>query len=71
VSETLLQDVMSTELCSSCHERLVIEVEPDSDVEEGTSAVYESVLDDIELSCGCHYHWYAGRYRKGCATVGG
>ena len=58
---------MSTELCSSCHERLVIEVEPDSDVEDGTSAGHESVPDDVELSCGCHYHWYARLDRQGSA----
>ncbi|EXJ61447.1 uncharacterized protein A1O5_11763 [Cladophialophora psammophila CBS 110553] len=49
---------MSAELCSSCHEPLLIEVEPDSDVEESKAAAQiQSVPDDVELSCGCHYHW--------------
>ncbi|KIW78522.1 hypothetical protein Z517_08360 [Fonsecaea pedrosoi CBS 271.37] len=49
---------MSDRLCSSCHEPLLLEVEPDSDVEDSKAAAQiQSVPDDVELSCGCHYHW--------------
>jgi hypothetical protein len=51
---------MADQICASCHDPLVIEVEPDSDVEiedKKASADVESVPDDVELSCGCHYHW--------------
>lgn len=50
---------MADQTCSSCHESLFIEVEPDSEVEDSkATAQVESVPDDVELSCGCHYHWY-------------
>ena len=50
---------MTDQLCSNCYEPLLIEVEPDSDVEETKApAQVQSVPDDVELSCGCHYHWY-------------
>jgi len=49
---------MADEICSSCQEPLLIEVEPDSDVEDSKAvAQVQSVPDDVELSCGCHYHW--------------
>ena len=49
---------MSTELCASCSESLLIEVEPDSEVEESkVSEHINSVPDDVELGCGCHFHW--------------
>jgi ferredoxin len=50
---------MAELLCATCQEPLVLEVEPDSDFEESKApAQVESVPDDVELSCGCHYHWY-------------
>ena len=49
---------MTTELCASCSEPLLLEVEPDSDVEESKiTNRTDSVPDDVELSCGCHFHW--------------
>ncbi|EXJ89589.1 hypothetical protein A1O3_02656 [Capronia epimyces CBS 606.96] len=49
---------MATEICSSCHEPLLIDFEPDSDIEDSKAvAQLQSVPDDVELSCGCHYHW--------------
>ena len=48
---------MAEQLCASCQEPLSIEVEPDSDFEDSKApAQIESVPDDVELSCGCHYH---------------
>ncbi|KAJ9607299.1 hypothetical protein H2200_008372 [Cladophialophora chaetospira] len=49
---------MAEQLCASCQEPLVIEIEPDSDVEDSKApSEVDSVPDDVELSCGCHYHW--------------
>ncbi|KAL6241361.1 hypothetical protein RBB50_011625 [Rhinocladiella similis] len=49
---------MAAQICSSCQESLFIEIEPDSDVEDSKAAAQVvSVPDDVELSCGCHYHW--------------
>jgi len=46
---------MSTDVCAVCHDPLFIEVEADSDSEDhGTE---ESIPDDVELGCGCHFHW--------------
>jgi hypothetical protein len=58
---------MADLLCATCQEPLVIEVEPDSDVEDSKApAQVESVPDDVELSCGCHYHWYCNASFLGC-----
>ncbi|KAJ9498866.1 hypothetical protein LTR99_005055 [Exophiala xenobiotica] len=49
---------MTDQTCASCQESLFIEVEPDSEVEDSKATAHvESVPDDVELSCGCHYHW--------------
>ncbi|KIV80816.1 hypothetical protein PV11_08292 [Exophiala sideris] len=49
---------MPDQVCEICHEALFIEVEPDSEVEDTKApAQVERVPDDVELSCGCHYHW--------------
>ena len=51
---------MSTDVCASCYDPLVIEIDPDSDSETqaaGSSSTPESIPDDVELGCGCHYHW--------------
>lgn len=49
---------MADQLCSTCHEPLLLEVEPDSDIEDSkASARIHSVPDDVELSCACHFHW--------------
>ncbi|KAJ9129653.1 hypothetical protein NKR19_g10255 [Coniochaeta hoffmannii] len=55
----------STLSCASCHDPLVMSVEPDSDSESGqqpgpsssAQASSETVPDDLHLPCGCHYHW--------------
>lgn len=45
-------------LCTACSEPLLVEIEPDSDVEDSkASMAAESVPDDVELNCGCHFHW--------------
>ena len=50
---------MANQECSTCHEPLLLEIEPDSDVEDSkTPAANESILDDVELNCcACHFHW--------------
>ncbi|KEF60260.1 uncharacterized protein A1O9_05110 [Exophiala aquamarina CBS 119918] len=49
---------MPEQLCSTCDEPLLIEVEADSDVENSKAAAkVHTIPDDLELSCGCHYHW--------------
>lgn len=46
------------DLCYTCNEPLVVEIDPDSDVDDGKSPTSpESVPDDVELKCGCHFHW--------------
>lgn len=54
-------------LCKVCEESLVLRLDPDEDVDDeagassaGPSTVSESVPDDLELPCGCHFHWYVG-----------
>ncbi|KAM0334005.1 hypothetical protein ACHAQA_001025 [Verticillium albo-atrum] len=39
--------------CKDCHDPLVLELGPDSDGEEEAT----TVPDDLELRCGCHFHW--------------
>jgi hypothetical protein len=51
---------MSADVCASCHEPLLLEIETDSDAEEQdapSSSTPGSIPDDVELRCGCHYHW--------------
>jgi hypothetical protein len=52
--------------CVSCHDPLIIELEPDDDedVEMGESSATgehasaaRTVPDDVHLNCGCHFHW--------------
>ncbi|KAG6022103.1 hypothetical protein E4U41_002315 [Claviceps citrina] len=53
--------------CKTCEKPLVIRLDDDSDdegIHEGTSpspdiipAEAETVPDDLELRCGCHFHW--------------
>ncbi|RWA03456.1 hypothetical protein EKO27_g11648 [Xylaria grammica] len=42
-----------TTTCKICEDPLVIEVED----EEGEDAGPQTVPDDLELSCSCHFHW--------------
>jgi hypothetical protein len=68
-------------LCVSCHDPLILSIEPDSDIEaEGVNeenegkilkpsgqpspsssssvaAGFDAIPDDVELRCGCHFHW--------------
>ncbi|KAH8887779.1 hypothetical protein GQ53DRAFT_749469 [Thozetella sp. PMI_491] len=38
--------------CKACQEPLVIEVDL-----ENSDEITDTVPDDLELSCGCHFHW--------------
>lgn len=52
------------DFCAACQEPLLVLVESDSENEGSkNTAVPESVPDDVELNCGCHFHWYA------CLTI--
>ncbi|KAG5926526.1 hypothetical protein E4U42_003238 [Claviceps africana] len=42
-------------LCKACEEPLVIRVDDDAD--GGAPVEAETVPDDLELRCGCHFHW--------------
>jgi len=46
---------MST--CKACDEPLVLRVDEDED--EGANNENQTVPDDLELQCGCHFHWYS------------
>ncbi len=49
---------MAKDTCGTCTEPLYIEIDLDSDVEDSKAlAKPETVPDDVEFSCGCHYHW--------------
>lgn len=50
---------MADQICAACHDTLWLTIEPDSDEEESgkAAASTEAVPDDVELSCGCHFHW--------------
>lgn len=47
--------------CAKCHSECVIELDPD-DFDEATSSAVggtsSTVPDDLNLQCGCHFHWY-------------
>jgi hypothetical protein len=57
--------------CAACKEPLIVAVEPhsgDDDDDSGeepmtaandTTVITETVPDDVELPCGCHFHWFA------------
>ena len=47
-----------SDLCAACEETLFVLID-ESDAEDSSKALEnsESVLDDVELSCGCHFHW--------------
>ncbi|RMD43358.1 hypothetical protein DV735_g1751, partial [Chaetothyriales sp. CBS 134920] len=49
---------MADGICSSCTEPLYIEIDLDSDAEDTKApASLETIPDDVQLSCGCHFHW--------------
>lgn len=43
-------------LCKECDEALVLRLDPDVDTNSEVEAS-ESIPDDLELPCGCHFHW--------------
>ncbi|KAI0186791.1 hypothetical protein EV127DRAFT_166701 [Xylaria flabelliformis] len=43
----------ATSICKVCEDPLVVEVED----EDGDSTGVQTVPDDLELACGCHFHW--------------
>ncbi|TQN72012.1 hypothetical protein CSHISOI_03525 [Colletotrichum shisoi] len=44
-------------VCKACEDPLVIVLEPESDDEGYTAEDPQNVPDDLELPCGCHFHW--------------
>lgn len=46
-------------VCKACQDPLVISIEPDSEDEGQGTEETQNVPDDLELPCGCHFHWYA------------
>ncbi|KZF20132.1 hypothetical protein L228DRAFT_241317 [Xylona heveae TC161] len=49
-------------VCIECQNPLVVEVERDEDDElmvgsSSSAAATTTVPDDVELGCGCHFHW--------------
>jgi hypothetical protein len=51
----------SSDVCVTCQEPLLLEIDSDSDVEEGSSSqsfAPTAVPDDLEFPCSCHFHWY-------------
>lgn len=48
--------------CVQCHEPLMLKVEETPDEPGVPTASYANghshyVPDDVELACGCHFHW--------------
>ncbi|KAI0206752.1 hypothetical protein F4808DRAFT_454669 [Astrocystis sublimbata] len=43
----------ATSVCKACEEPLVVQVED----EDGDNAGPQTVPDDLELTCNCHFHW--------------
>ena len=52
-------DTANMSVCATCQIPLTLAVN-DDDNEDGTEISGRTVPDDVELSCGCHYHWYEG-----------
>lgn len=53
-------------LCVACNKPLVVEIEADDDEQyemagsssgKAPAAAPETVPDDVQLNCGCHFHW--------------
>ncbi|KAI0813313.1 hypothetical protein GGR55DRAFT_569534 [Xylaria sp. FL0064] len=44
----------ATSVCKICEDPLVVEVEDEDGEDTGP---LKTVPDDLELSCGCHFHW--------------
>jgi hypothetical protein len=52
--------------CVACNKPLEVEIENDEDEEyengasssgKAPAAPSETVPDDVQLNCGCHFHW--------------
>lgn len=44
--------------CAACEEPLLVLVDSDSEAEDSKNAARpETVPDDVELTCACHFHW--------------
>jgi cytochrome c551/c552 len=66
VTYNISGDFCKMATCVSCHQPLVLVVEPDEyeDVEMGGTSSGKApapepktVPDDVQLNCGCHFHW--------------
>ncbi|EXF75942.1 hypothetical protein CFIO01_00427 [Colletotrichum fioriniae PJ7] len=45
-------------VCKACEDPLIITIDPDSEDEDNqTGDEPQNVPDDLELPCGCHFHW--------------
>ncbi|KAH7378271.1 hypothetical protein BKA66DRAFT_421323 [Pyrenochaeta sp. MPI-SDFR-AT-0127] len=53
-------------LCVACNKPLEVEIEPEEEEQyegaasssgKATAAAPETVPDDVQLTCGCHFHW--------------
>ena len=53
-------------VCVACNKPLEVELERDEDEDyeagasssgKGPAAAPETVPDDVQLNCGCHFHW--------------
>lgn len=43
--------------CKVCDEPLLVPVDDDEEIEGPSSSTPQTVPDDLQLPCGCHYHW--------------
>ncbi|OHF01494.1 hypothetical protein CORC01_03250 [Colletotrichum orchidophilum] len=45
-------------VCKACEDPLIITIDPDSEDEDNQAGDEpQNVPDDLELPCGCHFHW--------------
>ena len=57
-----------TGLCKGCKDPLTVLIERDDDRENdlttSSSTANQSftIDDDVELECGCHFHWFVDSY---------
>jgi hypothetical protein len=54
-------------VCVACNNPLEVEIDRDGDEEHDTgaspsgkapAAAPETYPDDVQMTCGCHFHWY-------------
>ncbi len=60
-----------SDVCVTCYEPLLLEIESDSEADESSSQSLAptAVPDDVELPCGCHFHWYFLRTISGIFSL--